>query len=149
MCKWWRKLGNHGEYRQSYSDFSRCLGGMKQKDIDFCIWAKNKREAKELDGWKAGEWEGEGDEETDLRGDLSLELPKRLAMAAISNVHGWKDSKRYFKHLPYCAIYLSLVVKTAVRAGNNCDILWRQGCFFFSDFRRMQLDSSEVFQQQK
>lgn len=58
---------------------SHCLRGLKQKDIDFYIWAKNKRVAKEVDGWKEGEGEGEREEGRDLKGDLSLELPKCLA----------------------------------------------------------------------
>lgn len=65
-------------FRHSY-----CLGGgLKQKDIDFNIWAKNKRVAKEVDGWK-GEDEGERGEERDLNCDLSLELPQRLAGVSV------------------------------------------------------------------
>lgn len=63
---------------------SHCLRGQKQKDIDFYIWAKNKRVAKEVDGWKEGE--GEREEERDLKGDLSIELPKHLAAAGVCKV---------------------------------------------------------------
>lgn len=66
-------------FRHSY-----CLGGLKQKDIDFYIWAKNKRVAKEVDRWKEGM--GERKEERDLKGDLSLELPKLLGNADVLNV---------------------------------------------------------------
>lgn len=62
---------------------SHCLRGLKQKDIDFYIWAKNKRVAKEGDRWKEGEGEGERQEERDLKGDLSLELPEHLAAARV------------------------------------------------------------------
>lgn len=60
---------------------SYCLQGLKQKDIDFYIWAKNKRVAKEVNRWKEGEGEGEKEEERDLKGDLSLALPRCLATA--------------------------------------------------------------------
>lgn len=54
---------------------SHCLRGQKQKDIDFYIWAKNERVAKEVDRWKE-DGNGEREEESDLKGDLSLELQK-------------------------------------------------------------------------
>lgn len=39
-----------------------------------------------MDRWKGGEGEGEREEERDLKGDLSLELPKCLASASVGNV---------------------------------------------------------------
>lgn len=58
--------------------------GLKQKDIDFYIWAKNKRVAKEVDSWREAEGEdSEKEEARDLKGDLSHELPKRLAMRGV------------------------------------------------------------------
>lgn len=81
---------------------SHCLRGLKQKDIDFYIWAKNERVAKEVDRWKE-EGDGERGEERDLKGDLSLELPKRWPVfvtemlvfsvrAKTNHCHSAKDS---------------------------------------------------------
>lgn len=42
--------------------------------------------AKEVDRWKEGEGEGEREEESDLKGDLSLQLPKHLAKTGVRNV---------------------------------------------------------------
>lgn len=42
--------------------------------------------AKEVDRWKDGEGEGEREEERDLKGDLSLQLPKHLAKTGVGNV---------------------------------------------------------------
>lgn len=62
---------------------SYCLRGLKQKNIDFYIWAKNERVAKEVDRWKEGGGDSERKEERDLKGALSLELPKRLARVCV------------------------------------------------------------------
>lgn len=47
---------------------SGCLVGLKQKDIDFYIWAKKKRVLKEVNGWKDGGGEGERHEGERFRG---------------------------------------------------------------------------------